>query len=136
MNNVDGTAISAAWQRWQDATRTAEMSVNYCLPRLICNGMGCMNRTIEYSISGANYNIIIFTLEKCALQQFICCLILISTEKYNFDYIDYRKMFYSKTRVQNTALTLNYRSRMYVNIWIQCCVVRSNNNKIFISNKV
>ena len=35
------------------------------------------------------------------------------------------KMFYSKTWVQNTALTLNYRSRMHVYIWIQCWAVGS-----------
>ena len=43
-------------------------------------------------------------------------------------------MFYSKTWVQNTALTLNCGSRIHVNI--QCCAVGSYNNKIFISNKV
>ena len=29
------------------ATQTAALSVNYCPPRLICNGIGCMNRNIE-----------------------------------------------------------------------------------------
>ena len=70
--------------------------LDYCMPRLLhaqttacLDYLGilqrdlrvCMNRKIEQPICCANYDIVIFSSVKCVLQLFICCLILISTEK-------------------------------------------------------
>ena len=139
---ITATAISACMAEVARPPAVA-MSVNYCLPRLSCNGnygiwrfawTGTLNSN---KWSKLQYGSICIGIGKVCFSAVYLLL--------NFNYhrkniipltLTIDKMFYSKTWVQNTALTLNYGSRMHVYIQMQCCAVGLYNNKIYISNKV